>query len=176
MDKAPNGLVNPRCRQALVHTGSRSEHPAPVEKTLRVIFRLDLQQSRKVFLSPDLARDAEGRKVVGVVVDGGLVEGLLEVAQVCHHMVLLAVVNVGLVGVVGPLGRREGDVRTFRVWPGRVAVAGWQHAVEAGQEVLKHIVSVSRSQDRLPGLGGRFTYIRPPRWCGQGHRHGQSCQ
>lgn len=68
-------------------------------------------------------------------------------------MVLLAVVNVGLVGVVGPLGRREGDVRTCGVRPGRVAVAGWQHAVEAGQEVFAHVVSASRSQDRLAGLG-----------------------
>lgn len=51
-------------------------------------------------------------------------------------MILLAVVYEGLVGVVGPLGRREGDVRTRGVRPSRVAVAGWQLTVEAGQEVL----------------------------------------
>lgn len=149
LNQAPNRLVNPRRRQPLVHTGSRSEDPAPVEKTLRVILGLDLQQARKVFLAPNLARDAEGCEIVGVVVDGGLAEGLLEVSQVGHHVVLLAVVNVGLVGVVGPLGRREGDVRTCGVRPGCVAVAGWQVAVEAGQEVLTHVLSISRSQDRL---------------------------
>lgn len=153
MDESPNRLINPRRRQALVHASSRSEDPAPVEKTLGVILGLDLQQTRKVILAPDLAREAEGSEVVGVVVDGWLVEGLLEVSQVCHHVVLLAVVDVGLIGVVGPLGRRQGDVRTCGVWPRRVAVAGWQHAVEAGQEVLTHILLASRAQDRLEGLG-----------------------
>lgn len=136
MDQAPNRLVNPRRRQSLVHTGSRGEDPAPVEETLRVILGLDLQQAPKVIRAPDLARDAERCEVVGVVVDGGLAGGLLEVAQVGHHVVLLAVVYVGLVGVVGPLGRREGDVGAGGVRPGGVAVAGWQVAVEAGQEVF----------------------------------------
>lgn len=137
MDETPNRLVNPRRRQPLVHAGSRSEDPAPVEQTLRVILGLDLEQARKVVLAPDLARDAEGGDVVGVVVGGGRAEALLEVAQVGHHVVLVAVVDEGLVGVVGPLGRGEGDVRARGVRPGRVAVAGWQLAVEAGQEVLR---------------------------------------
>lgn len=104
LNEAPNGLINPRSRQPLVHTGSRSEDPTPVEKTLRVILGLDLQQAAEVVLAPDLARETEGREVVGVVVYGGLAGGLLEVAQVGHHVVLLAVIHESLVGVVGPLG------------------------------------------------------------------------
>lgn len=38
---------------------------------------------------------------------------------------------------------------TCGVWPGCVAVARWQVAVEAGKEVLTHVVSASRSQGKL---------------------------
>lgn len=48
-------------------------------------------------------------------------------------MVLFAVVDEGLVGVVGPLGRGEGDVRTGGVGPGGVAVTCWELAVEPGE-------------------------------------------
>lgn len=73
--------------------------------------------------------------VVGVIVDGRLVEAVLEVAQVGHHLVLVLRVQPLGGAVVAPLARRQGDVGARRVRPRGGGVGVGSGAVPGGEDV-----------------------------------------
>lgn len=131
LNEAPQGLISISGCQPLGYTRICGKDTAAIQEARGVVSLLDRQQTVEVVLAPDLAREAVRCHVIRVVVDGRVVQVVLEVTEV-RHQHLVTLVDEGLVGVVGPLGRREGDVRARGVGPGCVTVTGGQVPVEPG--------------------------------------------